>query len=140
MNDCPRAGHQLGSYKAGILRQCRGNRTTGRIHENKYYLMHVLRGRFDYPTLKAQAIAHANAYKPHTILVENAGVGTALIAELGNAGLTALAVKPEHKKVVRMTIQADKFASGRVLFPQQASWLATLEAEVFAFPHVPHDD
>ena len=102
--------------------------------------MHVLRGRFDYPTLKAQAIAHAGAYKPHTILVENAGVGTALIAELRNAGLSALAVKPGHSKVVRMTIQADKFASGRVLFPQQASWLATLEAEVFAFPHVRHDD
>ena len=114
--------------------------TTWMKHENKYYLMHVLRGRFDYPTLKAQAIAHATAYKPHTILVENAGVGTALIAELRNAGLTALAVKPEYNKVVRMTIQADKFASGRVLFPQQASWLATLEGEVFAFPHVPHDD
>jgi hypothetical protein len=39
-----------------------------------------------------------------------------------------------------MSIQAAKFASGRVLFPQQASWLAELEAEVFVFPHGPHDD
>jgi predicted phage terminase large subunit-like protein len=112
--------------------------TTWMIHEKKYYLMDELRGRFDYPTLKAQAIAHARAYKTHAILVENAGVGTALIAELRNAGLSAVAVKPN--KVVRMSIQAAKFASGRVLFPQHASWLAVLEAELFAFPHGRHDD
>ena len=114
--------------------------TTWMIHEKKYYLVHVLRCRFDYPTLKAQVIAHASAHKPHAILVENAGVGTALIAELRNAGLSAVAVKPEHNKVVRMSIQAAKFASGRVLFPLQALWLAVLEAELFAFPHGPHDD
>jgi hypothetical protein len=55
--------------------------TTWMIHEKKYYLVYVLRGRFDYPTLKAQAVAHAGVYKPRAILVENAGVGTALIAE-----------------------------------------------------------
>ncbi len=33
--------------------------TTWLHHENKYYLMDVLRGRFDYPTLKARAISHA---------------------------------------------------------------------------------
>ena len=111
--------------------------TTWMIHEKKYYLVHVLRCRFDYPTLKAQVIAHASAHKPHAILVENAGVGTALIAELRNAGLSAVAVKPEHNKVVRMSIQTAKFVSGRVLFPQQALWLPTLEAELFASSRAP---
>jgi predicted phage terminase large subunit-like protein len=37
-------------------------------------------------------------------------------------------------------MQSAKFESGEVLFPRQASWLAELEAEVFAFPQSRHDD
>ena len=40
--------------------------TTWLTQANKYYLIEVLRGRFDYPTLKAQAISHARLHKPDT--------------------------------------------------------------------------
>jgi predicted phage terminase large subunit-like protein len=89
------------------------------LHENKYYLMHVLRERLDYPSLRARAIAHARAYNPHKILVEDAGVGTALSEELKNAGLSATAVKPERNKQTRMSIQSAKFESRQVFFPTQ---------------------
>jgi hypothetical protein len=56
--------------------------TTWLRHERKYYLMDVLRGRFDYPTLRARALSHAAAHKPNKILIEDTGVGTALLAEL----------------------------------------------------------
>jgi predicted phage terminase large subunit-like protein len=114
--------------------------TTWQLHENKYYLIDVLRGRFDYPTLKARAIAHAQTYKPYQILIEDTGVGTALVAELQNAGLSAIGVKPEHDKQTRMSIQSGKFESGQVYFPNQAPWLADLETELFAFPNSRHDD
>lgn len=39
-----------------------------------------------------------------------------------------------------MSVQTGKFESSQVLFPEQAPWLAELEAEVFAFPHGRHDD
>jgi predicted phage terminase large subunit-like protein len=100
----------------------------------------VLRGRFDYPTLRARASSHAQVHKPNRILIEDTGVGTALIPELQNAGYSAIAVKPEHNKQTRMSIQSAKFESGLVFFPYRASWLAELEAEVFAFPNAPHDD
>ena len=90
--------------------------TTWLLHENKYYLMHVLRERLDYPSLRARAIAHARAYNPHKILIEDAGVGTALSKELKNAGLSATAVKPERNKQTRMSIQSAKFESGQVFF------------------------
>jgi phage terminase large subunit-like protein len=67
--------------------------TTWYVHEGRYYLVDVLRDRFDYPTLKKRAIAQT-----------------------------------------RMSIQSAKFASGQVLFPNRASWLEDLEAELFAFP------
>jgi len=114
--------------------------TTWFVHEKKYYLVDVLRGRFDYPTLRARAIAHANAHGPHKILIEDAGVGTALVSELRRSGLTAIAVKPEQSKVTRMSIESAKFEAGLVLLPRQAPWLRDLEEELFSFPHGRHDD
>ena len=39
-----------------------------------------------------------------------------------------------------MSIQAEKFESGQVLFPNRAPWLAALETELFSFPGSRHDD
>jgi len=114
--------------------------TTWLMHDNLYDLIDVRRGRFDYPGLKAQAIAIAGSHKPDTILIEDIGVGTALLAELKQAGLSAIGVKPEHDKATRMSIQSAKFESGRVRFPRQAPWLDELEAELFSFPNGRHDD
>jgi predicted phage terminase large subunit-like protein len=111
------------------------------IHEKKYYLLDVVRGRFDYPTLKAHAISHAQAHKAQRILVEDdAGIGTALVAELRKAGLPAVAIKPEQDKLTRMSLQSSKFESGQVFFAKRAPWLADFEAELFAFPNSSHDD
>jgi predicted phage terminase large subunit-like protein len=115
--------------------------STWLYHDNKYFLMHVLRGRYNFPALKAQAISHAKAYNAGTVLIEDdGGVGTALAKELQDAGLSAIAVKPDHDKRTRMSVQSAKFASGRVFLPREAPWLADLEAELFAFPNGRHDD
>jgi predicted phage terminase large subunit-like protein len=94
----------------------------------------VLRDRFDYPTLKERTIAHAQLHKPTTILIEDTGVGTALVPEVRNCGFTVIAVQVEHNKQTRMSVQSAKFASGQVLFPNRAPWLEHMEAELFAFP------
>ena len=40
--------------------------TSWLVHENKYYLFDVLRGRFDFPTLKTKVSEHAKLHKlPH---------------------------------------------------------------------------
>ena len=114
--------------------------TTWLLHETKYYLMHVLRERLVYPSLKARAVAHAGEYKLQKILIEDIGIGTALVGDLKNVGLTAIAVKPEHNKKTRMSIQSVKFQSGLVFFPREAPWLAEYQAELFAFPNVNFDD
>lgn len=114
--------------------------TTWLIWNKHYYLIDVLRGRFDYPTLKERVVSHAKLHKPCTILIEDAGVGTALVQDLKKASFSVVAIKPEHDKKTRMSIQSAKFSSGRVFFPRQAPWLATLELELFAFPRGRHDD
>jgi predicted phage terminase large subunit-like protein len=114
--------------------------TTWWIVEGKYYLADLQRGRWDYPTLKARAVACARGDEPDRIFIEDTGVGTALIAELKKAGLSAIGVKPDRDKQTRMSIQSAKFESGRVLIPAHAPWLADLEVELFAFPNSRHDD
>ena len=73
-------------------------------------------------------------------MIEDAGVGTALIQELKTAHLPLIPVKPEYDKKIRMAIQSVKFENGQVFFPKEALWLAELEAELFAFPNGRHDD
>ena len=114
--------------------------TTWLLQEGKYYLIDVLRERLLYPSLRARAIAHASAYNPNKILIEDPGVGTPLVQELKNAGFSAIAVRPERNKKTRMSIQSAKFEAGLVCFPKQAPWLADFEAELFAFPNVRFDD
>ena len=114
--------------------------TTWLVHENKYYLIHVLRGRFDYPTLRTKVTELAKVHKASQILIEDAGIGTGLIQELKTAQFSVIPVKPEHDKKTRMSIQSGKFESGQVFFPNEAPWLADLEAELFAFPSGRHDD
>ena len=91
--------------------------TTWFVIDVKFYLIDVLRGRFVYPTLKDLAIAHAKLHRPATILIEDSGVGTGLVVELQKGGLPAIAVKVEHNKETRMSIQSGKFAAGHVFFP-----------------------
>jgi predicted phage terminase large subunit-like protein len=114
--------------------------TTWLVHEIKYYLIDVLRSRFDFPTLKRKVFEQAKLHKPAHILIEDAGVGTALIQELKTAHLPLIPVKPEYDKKIRMAIQSVKFENGQVFFPKEATWLAELEAELFAFPNGRHDD
>jgi predicted phage terminase large subunit-like protein len=64
----------------------------------------------------------------------------ALVSELKCSGLTAIAVKQEQSKIIRMSIEFAKFEAGLVLFPHQAPWLRDLEDELFSFPHGRHDD
>jgi predicted phage terminase large subunit-like protein len=115
--------------------------TTWMVREKRFLLMHVLRGRFDYPTLRTRVIDHAGIYKPQRVLIEDTGVGIALVQELKKeAHVSVTAVKPERDKFTRMAVQSAKFEIGQVLFPREAPWLAELEAELFAFPQSRHDD
>ena len=111
------------------------------LHQHKYYLKDVMRIRVDYPTLKERMIAFAKLHKPSKILIEDCGVGTALIPELKKAiHCSVIAVKPERDKKTRMSVESAKFEAGQVYFPERAPWLADLEAELFAFPQARHDD
>jgi predicted phage terminase large subunit-like protein len=106
----------------------------------QWYLLELWRGRVDYPGLKAKVQELAQKWGAKQVLVEEAGTAIGLLDELRFhvRGLTR--IKPDRDKVTRMSIASAIFEAGQVHFPERASWLAELEAELFSFPGSHHDD
>jgi predicted phage terminase large subunit-like protein len=116
--------------------------TTWLLLDNHYYLLDLTRGRYDYPTLKATAIALAQKYRPQYLLIEDASTGTALAQELKSIYLNgAVQLVPiERDKIGRLYVNQEKFAAGLVFFPEEAPYMVELLAELLTFPRGKTDD
>lgn len=114
--------------------------TTWLKRDGLYFLLDCFRKRLDYPALRHAAIDLGRRYDPHMVLVEDAGIGTALIADLRSAELNSIGVQVNRSKEARASVESAKFEGGRVYFPNRAPWLDELEHELFAFPGSKHDD
>lgn len=115
--------------------------TTWLMRKSDYYLLNVVRGRFEYPALRRRIIEHARAYGASVVLIEDAGPGTALLQELRHeCRPRPTGVRPEGDKVLRMEAQTPRIEAGQVYLPEDAPWLADFETEMKAFPGSRHDD
>ncbi len=109
--------------------------------DKQYYLLDLIRDRYEYPLLRSTVLAVAERYTPDVILIEDASTGTALAQDLREAHCYRVELVPvEHDKVGRLYVQQAKFAAGRVWFPRGAPFLPALEAELLTFPQGKHDD
>jgi predicted phage terminase large subunit-like protein len=115
--------------------------TTWLLIDGHYYLLDLVRGRFQYPELRKTALALAERFKPNTVLIEDTSSGVALAQELRKIRVIDIqAIKVRASKQERVYVQQEKFLSGRVLFPKGASFLPELERELLSFPHGKTDD
>lgn len=114
--------------------------TTWMVCKGAYYLLDVVRGKFEFPQLKARAIEAHRLHRPNRVLVEDAGVGVSLIHELREARISAIPVAATLGKEHRASAQTAKFEAKRVWFPRRAPWLSALETELLSFPGGRHDD
>lgn len=115
--------------------------TTWLLVDNFFYLIDVIRGRYEYPQLRATAIALAQRDEPLKILIEDTSTGIALAQELRQSGIyTVKPVPVERDKLGRLFVHQAKFEGGLVLFPRKAPFLAQLETELLTFPQGKHDD
>jgi len=115
--------------------------TTWLLSENCFYLLDLIRGRYEYPRLRSIAIALAEKFKPDSILIEEASTGIALAQELRSVLHRPIEpIKVERDKIGRLYVQQQKFEAGLVLFPTGARFLLELEAELLTFPQGKTDD
>ena len=110
------------------------------MKKEKYYLLDLIRGRFDYPALKKQVLQLKQRWLGATFLIEDKGSGTSLIQELRYENLSVIGIKPEGDKTTRLYSTQALFEAGSVLFPREAPWVQDLILELLAFPKYRHDD
>ena len=115
--------------------------TTWLVSEGDYYLLDMVRGRFDSATLMATAAEVAKKYKPSVILIEDASTGGFLASELKKSGVYQVQLVPVLlDKVTRLWNQAAKFASGRIFLPEHAPFRSIVERELLTFPKAQTND
>jgi predicted phage terminase large subunit-like protein len=115
--------------------------TTWLMRGADYYLLDVLRRRLEYPELKRAVIDHAAKHHATAVLIEDAGTGTPLVAELRRGDkLRPIPIRPDRDKIVRLEGQTAVIEAGHVLLPEEAPWLDDFLTEILAFPYGRYDD
>jgi phage terminase large subunit-like protein len=56
--------------------------STWLVHKNDAYLVHVYRGRLEYPDLRRKVLGSAAEHRATTVLIEDAGPGMNLLQDL----------------------------------------------------------
>jgi hypothetical protein len=94
--------------------------TTWLLQDESFYLLDLVRDRYEYPQLRDIVLELANRYEPDDILIEDASTGVALSQELGKLGHHRVTLVPVHRdKIGRLYTQQAKFSAGHVRFPRR---------------------
>lgn len=104
-------------------------------------MLHLWRGRVEFPELKRVLASLAEQWKPDAILVEDRARGQSLIQELRlDNSLPVLPVKVDSDKLARAQAVTPLVEAGRVFLPESPPWLGDFLDELAAFPSGVHDD
>lgn len=130
--DCAAKTHEMNDYSV-----C----TTWLVNNESIYLLDVVRDRYDYPDLRAAAIAQYQKFKPQAVLIEDKITGHALIGDLlKEAKIPVIKVTPKLDKLTRVTAISSLFEAGMIHLPLHSHFLAEYENELFNFPNSQFDD
>ena len=112
------------------------------VADGEFYLLHVERDRFETPDLRHRIEALHLQYAADLTLIEEDGVGRALVQDLRRTSTHCrpLLVKPKYEKLARMEARAVMFEQGRILVPRSADWLGCYLEELLSFPQCTKDD
>jgi predicted phage terminase large subunit-like protein len=114
--------------------------TTWGVSESGYFLLHLWRGKGEFPALKRKVIELAQEWKPTEILVEDRASGQSLIQELRRSTLPIKPVKSDRDKQSRAQAITPIIEAGKVFLPENAPWLPDFLDEMASFPNGLHDD
>ena len=105
-------------------------------------LIDAIRGKFDFPELKAVALEQYKYWEPETIIIEAKASGQPLIQELRRMGIPVVDFVPTKgkDKFARVNACAPVFESQQVYFPKDEKFAEEVIEECAAFPHGEHDD
>jgi predicted phage terminase large subunit-like protein len=106
-----------------------------------YYLLEVVRDRFEAPDLRHAIVALSERWGADVTLIEKTQLGHALLQDLRRTrALAPILVEPRYDKEARLLAQSARFEAGQVYLPTEAPWLGAYIGELLAFPNGRHDD
>lgn len=107
----------------------------------EFYLLDVIRGRWESPELRQRMVEVAKAHAVDATLIEDTELGRALSQDLRRtAQLFPLLQQARFDKTARLLAQSARFEAGQVYLPCSADWLADYLTELLAFPAGRNDD
>jgi predicted phage terminase large subunit-like protein len=111
-----------------------------RADNEQAFLIDLWRERVDFPTLLERVRELHSRYRPHLVLVEDAGCGAQLMQMLERQKIRTCPIKPLNDKITRLCTGSVLIQGGHILLLAQAPWLDALLSELLAFPEGTHDD
>ena len=104
-------------------------------------LLDSLKGRFEFPALRREALQQYDYWKPETVVIESKASGLPLTAELRQMGIPVVNFTPSkgNDKHARVNSVAPLFESGVIWAPDKKFAEEVIE-ECAAFPYGDHDD
>ena len=105
-------------------------------------LLDAMKGRWDFPELKAVAMEQYKYWEPESVIVEAKASGQPLLQEMRRMGIPVMDFVPTrgNDKHTRVNSVAPIFESGSVWYPHGESWAEEVIEECAAFPNGSHDD
>ncbi len=111
------------------------------LRQQHFYLLEVVRGRYEAPELRQLIEATHERYQADVTLVERAGIGHALGAEMRRQSrIRPILPSVTTDKTARLIAQSPKFEAQQVILPREAPWLGPYLNELLAFPASKYDD
>jgi predicted phage terminase large subunit-like protein len=110
--------------------------------EPNVILLDAMKGKYDFPELKAIALEQYKYWEPETVVIEAKATGQPLAQEFRRMGIPVVDFVPTKgkDKFVRVNSVAPLFESGAVWYPEQEHWAQEVIEECASFPHGAHDD
>ena len=98
-------------------------------------------GRTSGPDGKNAVISMVNQFNPSVVVIEDKSTGQSLLQELpGTAGAAFLPFEPDADKITRLGVESPVIEEGRVMLPENATWLNEYEREMASFPNSEYMD
>ncbi len=115
--------------------------TTWGENDEGYYLLDVVRERFEYPELKQTVVENVLRWKPGIVLIEDKASGQSLIQDvILDDGPLIVPVKPCRDKITRFARITPLFEQGKIVIMQNNLWCHEYQKEILAFPAGNSDD
>lgn len=111
------------------------------VSDSRYYILDVMKEKFEYPELKRAVQMYAEKWNPQVVLVEDKASGQSILQELKRqTRIPLLPYKIDKDKIARANAITPIHEAGLVYLPEQASWVYDFVESLSLFPNGTHDD